>query len=158
MHPLVAIVRRSGVGRDEDRHTAVMIAAPVAGEVAGPPPGDDGTGRHQLVKHDLALRITRPPVSDLGPSAAEPLYQPHAADSSRVLFVVTRTGDESVQGHRHIQDHARHDSSKGSGQMDCGNPTSGRGRRPSLARAGASALASTPTRGGALITPSRTPA
>jgi hypothetical protein len=27
MHPLVAIVRRSGMGRDEDRHTAVMITA-----------------------------------------------------------------------------------------------------------------------------------
>jgi hypothetical protein len=46
--------------------TPSMIAAPVFGEVAGPPPGDDGTGGHDLVKHDLALGITRPPVRDLG--------------------------------------------------------------------------------------------
>jgi hypothetical protein len=62
----------------------LMIAAPVVDEVAGPPPGDDGTGRHQLVKHDLALAITRPKVGDLGFSVAEPLLQPHAANSSRV--------------------------------------------------------------------------
>src|SRR5205823_13452158 len=132
--------------------------APVVGDLAGSPPGDDGTGRHHLVKHDLALGITRTPGADLGASAAEPLHQPHAADPGRVLFAVTRTGDESVQRHRHIQDHARHDSPKGWGQMGLRNLTSGRGRRPSLARASASALAPTPTRGGALITPSGTPA
>src|SRR6266496_2372255 len=91
------------------------IGTPVVDEVAGPPPGDDGAGRQHLVEHDLALGITRPKVSDLGPSVAEPLLQPHAANSSRVPFVVTRTGDESVQGHRHIQDQTRHDSSKGFG-------------------------------------------
>jgi hypothetical protein len=44
------------VQHDEDRHAVVMIAAPVVGEVAGPPPGHDGTGRQYLVNHDLAHR------------------------------------------------------------------------------------------------------
>src|SRR5919106_3842168 len=49
VHPLVGVVRRSGVGGDEDRHAVVVVAAPVVGEVAGPPSGDDGTGRQHLV-------------------------------------------------------------------------------------------------------------
>jgi hypothetical protein len=52
----------------------------------------------------------RPEFIDRG-SGAEPLHQPHAALAGRTLLVVAGAGDESIHGHRHVQDDACHDSS-----------------------------------------------
>jgi hypothetical protein len=103
--------------RNEDRYAVVVVAAPVAGEVPGAFPGDDGSGFHRLVVDDLAVRGAGPirvdPVTIAGVVAtavdvAEPVHQAHPVEAGRILGVVVGSGDEPVQGHRHVQGHSRH--------------------------------------------------
>jgi len=43
---------------DEDRHAVVVVAAPAASGLEGPPAGDDRPGGHELVE-DLAVDARR---------------------------------------------------------------------------------------------------
>jgi hypothetical protein len=102
------------VGRNEDRHAVVMVAAPVAGEVPGPLAGDHRAGGQRLVKHDLAIGVAgseRLDAARVAAAAPEPVHEAHAVDAGRVLGVVVRSSDEPVQRHRHGHVHLRHCSS-----------------------------------------------
>ena len=76
-------------GEDEDRHAIVVVAAPAARRLEGPPAGDDRPGGHELVDDlavdappaggldvvDVAAARERPFVQAL-PAVTEPVVRP----------------------------------------------------------------------------------
>jgi hypothetical protein len=64
-------VAGDGVGEDEDRYAAVVVALPPAGVFVGTPAGDDSAGGNQLGEH-LIIRsgVVGPPVEQPEPADA----------------------------------------------------------------------------------------
>jgi hypothetical protein len=79
--------------RDEYRHAIVMVAAPVVDEVPCASAGDHGTGRDHLVEHCPTWFVARPEAADVRSAIAQPLVQPVASSTERIVFVVTGAGD-----------------------------------------------------------------
>jgi hypothetical protein len=56
--PLAHVDAGLVAAKDPDRHAVVMVAAPAAGRLEGPPAGDDRASGHELF-HDLAVDTAR---------------------------------------------------------------------------------------------------
>jgi hypothetical protein len=83
------------MGQDMDRHAVVMIAAPPAGELVGATTRNQGTGRQRLGVH-LAVGTRSRPVVGL-------VEQAPTVATELLPGAVVRSGDEPVQGHRHVE-------------------------------------------------------
>ncbi len=102
------IVRDGRAGRPvtgyEDRDT-VRITAPVIDLLRGTPTRQHRAGRVPLVP-ELSGRPGRRP--ELPVRSDDPLVQPTEAVAAGVARFVVRTGDVSVEGHRHVEHRCRH--------------------------------------------------
>jgi hypothetical protein len=101
-------------GEDEDRHAVVVVAAPEAGRLDGPPAGDDGPGGHGLVGH---LPVDAGQIAGghlaVGIGIRRPLVQPVSTVAEPVVGSLIRPGDESVEGHGHVENGSGHGASCG---------------------------------------------
>src|SRR6266540_3008101 len=94
---------------DEDRHAVVVVTAPAAGRLEGPPASDDRAGGHELV-NDLAVDAARTAHGLEIDIAArhEPLVQAVPAVAEPVARSLVGAGDEPVEGHRHVENGRGH--------------------------------------------------
>jgi len=96
-------------GEDEDRHAVVVVAAPAARRLEGPPAGDDRPGGHHLVE-DRAVDARRPAdslVFGVG-TRQEPLVEAVPAVAEPVAGSFVRSSDEPVEGHGHVENGCGH--------------------------------------------------
>ena len=96
------------MGWDEDRHSIVMITVPVPGDVEGPTANEDRAGGDELVEH-WATRAVGPVRARIAAAVGEPGVQPLSVDAEPVVGAVVGSGDESVEGHRHVEDEVPHE-------------------------------------------------
>src|SRR4029078_11794454 len=97
------------VTEEEECVRAVVRAAPAAGRLEGPPPGDDGSRVHELV-HDRAVDTARSADClhiDLA-VRHQPVVQPIATRAEAVVWSLVRPGDEPVQRHGHVENAGGH--------------------------------------------------
>src|SRR5262245_7551918 len=91
---------------DEDRHAIVVVAAPTARRLEGPPAGDDRSGRHELFD-DLAVDTARTPsgleVVNAAATPQCPIVQTFPAVTQAVVRPLVGPGDEPVEGHGHVE-------------------------------------------------------
>jgi hypothetical protein len=106
-------------GEGEDRHAVVVVAAPEARGLDGPPASDDRPGREELV-HDPAVDAGQVAGGFLavGLGIQRPLVQAVAAIAEPVVRSLVRPGEESVEGHGHVENGCGHGvSSSGYGPL-----------------------------------------
>src|SRR3954469_24715952 len=101
--PLRRRAVRLAAGEDEDRDAVVVVAAPVAGRLDRPAPGDDRSGRHRLAGN---LAVHAAELARAG--REEPLVEAVPAVPEAVVRRLVGAGDESVERHGHVEDCGGH--------------------------------------------------
>src|ERR1039458_4666832 len=108
--PLADIDARRTTTEHPDRHTVVVIATPAARRLEGAPARDYCTGGHELVE-ELAVDACRTAGDSrvrIGGAQVHPLMQTFPAVAEPNAHSRIGTGDESVEGHGHVEDGRRH--------------------------------------------------
>src|SRR6266508_831733 len=110
--PLAHVDAGLVAAKDPDRHAVVMVAAPAAGRLEGPPAGDDRASGHELFD-DLAVDTARPAGGLEVDVAARhrPFVQTVPAVAEPVARSLIRPGDESVERHGHVEHGCGHGGS-----------------------------------------------
>ena len=91
-------------GEDKDRDAIVVVTAPAARRLECSPAGDGRAGRHEFID-DLAVDPARTADGvEVGVAVREcPLVEAVAAVAEPVVGRFVWSGDESVEGHGHVE-------------------------------------------------------
>ena len=111
--PLPRLAVGLTAGQDEDRDAVVVVAAPAARRLEGPPAGDDRPGGHELID-DLAVDAGQTARDSLGVGVGTrqgPLVQAVAAVAEPVVRSFVWPGNETVEGHGHVENGCGHGGS-----------------------------------------------
>src|SRR5438270_5289470 len=84
----------------------MMVAAPAASKLKGPPPSDDRAGGHHFVE-DLAVDACRTPHVRVIGAPQGPLVQAVPAVAEAIARALIGPSDESVEGHGHVKNGCR---------------------------------------------------
>src|SRR5215208_6317715 len=107
--PLPRVDAGLAAAEDPDRHAIMVVATPATSRLEGPSAGDDRAGRHHLVP-DVAVDA-RWTADFLGVGIGTrqgPLVQAVPALPETVVRSLIGPGDESVEGHGHVENGCGH--------------------------------------------------